>query len=82
MTMTTSDTYERRAYGLWQKPRSAGLFGLRWEETVLGFVVVITALICAMVGGFTWGLIVGGTGVVVMVPLVWRTGAAPATRTE
>lgn len=80
--MTNLDTYERRSYGLWQKPRSAGLFGLRWEETVLGFVVVITALITAMVGGFQWGLIVGGVGVAVMVPLVWRTGAAPATRRD
>ncbi|MFD4457882.1 SCO6880 family protein [Nocardia sp. NPDC058480] len=74
MTTSATDTYERRSYGLWQKPRSAGLFGLRWEETVIGFVVVITALICAMVGGFKWGFIVGGLGALVMVPLVWRTG--------
>ncbi|WP_280404127.1 hypothetical protein [Nocardia brasiliensis] len=27
MTMTTNDTYERRSYGLWQKPRSGGGVG-------------------------------------------------------
>lgn len=82
MTTSATDTYERRSYGLWQKPRSAGLFGLRWEETVIGFVVVITALICAMVGGFKWGFVVGGLGALVMVPLVWRTGAARAMRRD
>ncbi|MBO0854492.1 MAG: hypothetical protein J2P18_12075 [Nocardia sp.] len=72
--MTTTETYERRSYGLWQKPRSAGLFGLRWGETVLGFAVVITALLTAMTVGPEPALFVAIIGVVVMVPLVWRTG--------
>lgn len=80
--MTMTDTYERRSYGLWQKPRSAGLFGLRWGETVVGFAVVITALLTALVAGPQPAAVVAGVGLVVMVPLVWRTGAAPATRTD
>lgn len=80
--MTMTDTYERRSYGLWQKPRSAGLFGLRWGETVVGFAVVITALLTALAAGPKPAAVVAGLGTVVMVPLVWRTGAAPATRTD
>ncbi|WP_024805539.1 SCO6880 family protein [Nocardia sp. BMG51109] len=73
-TESSSSIYERRSYGLWQKPRSAGLFGLRWGETVLGFVVVITALLTALVAGPKPAFFVAGIGAVVMVPLVWRTG--------
>ncbi|MFI5775940.1 SCO6880 family protein [Nocardia sp. NPDC051570] len=72
--MTSTETYERRSYGLWQKPRSAGLFGLRWGETVLGFVVVITALMTALVAGPKPAFFVAGAGAVVMIPLVWRSG--------
>ncbi|MGV9410383.1 SCO6880 family protein [Nocardia sp. NPDC003693] len=72
--MTMTDTYERRSYGLWQKPRSAGLFGLRWGETVVGFAVVIGALLTALIAGPKPALFVAVVGLVVMVPLVWRTG--------
>ncbi len=71
---TLSDTYERRSYGLWQKPRSAGLFGLRWGETVLGFVVVIAALLACLIGGLEAGLVIAVIGLVVLTPLIWRRG--------
>lgn len=70
----TTDTYERRSYGLWQKPRSAGLFGLRWGETVLGFVVVLAALLTALTMGPQPAFVVAAGGALVMAPLVWRTG--------
>ncbi|QIS13941.1 SCO6880 family protein [Nocardia arthritidis] len=70
----TASTYERRSYGLWQRPRSAGLFGLRWGETVLGFVVVIAALLACVIVGVRVGLVVAGAGAVALVPLVWRHG--------
>lgn len=75
MTSTMStDTYERRLYGLWGKPRSAGLFGLRWGETVIGFAVVISALLTMLLVGIAAGLVVAAFGLVAMVPLVWRQG--------
>lgn len=73
MSMPT-EYYERRLYGLWQKPRSAGLFGLRWGETVLGFLVIISALLAALVADVQAGFFVGLIGVFTMVPLVWRQG--------
>ena len=57
------ETYERRSYGMWQKPRSAGLFGLRWGETVLGFGVVITALVTVLIAGVKAGAVVAIIGI-------------------
>ncbi len=68
------ETYERRSYGMWQKPRSAGLFGLRWGETVLGFGVVITALVTVLIAGVKAGAVVAIIGIGALVPLVWRSG--------
>lgn len=73
-TISSDTSYQHRSYGLWQKPRSAGLFGLRWGETVLGFAVVISALLTCLFAGIQAGLVVAGFGLVVMVPLVWRQG--------
>lgn len=72
--MIAIDTYERRSYGLWQKPRSAGMFGMRWGETVLGFAVILLALLTCVTLGIRAGLLVAGGGVAVLTPLVWRTG--------
>jgi len=66
----------QRVYGRWERPRSAGLFGLTWGVSMLGMGLVVAVMLGFM---FTRSVLVAGglvvTGAVVFLPLaVTRNG--------
>lgn len=66
----------QRVYGRWERPRSAGLFGLTWGVSLLGMGLVVVVMLGFM---FTRSILVAGAlvggGAVVFVPLaITRNG--------
>ncbi|KZM71625.1 SCO6880 family protein [Nocardia terpenica] len=61
----------QRVYGRWERPRSAGLFGLTWGVSMLGMALVVAVMVGFMV---TRSILVAGAlivaGTVIFVPLV------------
>lgn len=63
---------DRRTYGMWQRPRSEGMFGLSWEVTITGFVAVVVAMLTAVIVAFTAALAVAIVELIVLAPLAIR----------
>ncbi len=62
---------QRLLYGRWQRPRSAGLFGLTFGTTLIALVSIVAAMIALMAVGLPYGLVVAAVLIVVNLPLVW-----------
>lgn len=70
--MTTK--LERRTYGNWTKPRSAGFFGMTQETSIIVLGSLIVLMLAIMTGGWQIGLPLLLFEVVVLTPLVIRLG--------